>query len=295
MDSASVPFSGFLQSIMYQPGMEPQSTDESQGLAVLDLGVHSNLDLNDIDFDLLGYWNADVATDSNSMVQTFTPKSDDSMDLTEMRQNLVKVWTDSPWRWHPATSDGSYTEMRNLPVSSSDDTTTLRERRKRLGRTVPDKLEPAARDGAMAVVLKTCDDPEMMARVASSFPSVEMMDSLIHIFLASHFCQTPPYVHPATFNLNTRWPDWVAIAAASGAILTPVPTLRKWGFAIQEAVRLILPERFNSSNATIKERDLVESLILWLDMALWSGSRRKMEIAESHLGIPLTVGGQSFM
>lgn len=34
---------------------------------------------------------------------------------------------------------------------------------------------------------------------------------------------------------------------------------------------------------------LVQALILVQDIGLWSGNRRKMEIAECHLGIPVTV------
>ncbi|KAH6690442.1 C6 transcription factor RegA [Plectosphaerella plurivora] len=286
---APVPFTGFLQNVLYQPGVEPAKTDAAQGgLAVLDFGAHVDLNLNDVDFDLLGYWNADFHTDS-AMQQAYTPRTDDSVDLTEMRQNLVKLWTDSPWRWHPATGEGSYAELKNVPVPSGDATGALRESRKKLGRTVPDKLEQPGRDGALAVILKTCEELEVMTRVASSFPSVDMMDSLIHIFLAAHFCQTTQFIHQATFKLNSQWPDWLAVTAASGAILTPVPTLRKWGFAIQEAVRLFLPKRFEKSNTAIQELGLVQTLCMWLEIALWSGNRRKMEIAECHLAIPVTM------
>lgn len=285
---AAVPFSGFLQNVMYQPGVEPVKADEAQGLPVLDFWGNTDLNLNEFDFDMLGYWNTDFNTDGAPQ-QTYTPRTDDSVDLTEMRQNLVKVWTDSPWRWHPSTGEGSYDELGNVPAPSGDATGALRESRKRLGSTVPDKLEQPGRDAVLAVVLKTCDELDVMTRVASSFPSVDMMDSLIHIFLASHFCQTPQFIHQATLKLNSQCPEWLAITSAAGAVLTPVPTLRKWGFAVQEAVRIFLPRRFEKSNTRIQEFGMVSSLCLWLEIALWSGNRRKMEISECHLAIPVTV------
>ena len=39
---------------------------------------------------------------------------------------------------------------------------------------------------------------------------------------------------------------------------------------------------------------LVQALILVQDVGLWSGNRRKMEIAECHLSIPITVSPTHF-
>lgn len=286
--SSVVSFSDFLQNVIYEPDAATSRIQEAQGLAVLDIGGHVNLDMDKGDFSLLGYWSAHFLGDA-AVSQTLTPESDDSVDLSQMRQNLVKLWTDSPWRWHPSGVDSSYQEQSNLPVSAGDAAGAVRESRKRLRKTVPGKLEQSGRDGVMGIVLKSCKSNEMMARVASAFPSVDLMNSLIHIFLASHFCQTSQWIHQATFDMNAQWPDWLAMAAASGAILTPVPTLRKWGFAVQEAVRMTIAENFEKTNTAIKALGLVQALVLTQDVALWSGNRRKMEIAECHLGIPVTV------
>ncbi|KAM0519148.1 hypothetical protein ACHAPW_002394 [Verticillium nonalfalfae] len=241
-------------------------------------------------YPLLDYWNVDLLGDGFQQSQTFTPSPEDSIDLVQMRKNLVQAWTESPWRWSLSRVNAGYGEQSNLPVPSPDVTGALRESRKNLGETVvTDRLDGAARDGVLAIVLKTCKTSEMMARVASSFPSAEVMDSLIHIFLASHFCQTSQWIHQATFDMKAMPADWHAMAAASGAVLTPVPTLRRWGFAVQEAVRVTIPEKFESVNTTIKDVGLVQSLSLVQDVALWSGNRRKMEIAECHIGIPANM------
>ncbi|CRK13621.1 hypothetical protein BN1723_010115, partial [Verticillium longisporum] len=296
VDVAGQAFSGFLHNVIYEPGYDGARVTEGhgqgqvQGLSVLDLSAHNNLDLTDVDFSLLDYWNVDLLGDGFQQSQTFTLSPEDSIDLVQMRKNLVQAWTESPWRWSLSRINAGYGEQSNLPVPSPDVTGALRESRKKLGETVvTDRLDGAARDGVLAIVLKTCKTSEMMARVASSFPSAEVMDSLIHIFLASHFCQTSQWIHQATFEMKAMPADWHAMAAASGAVLTPVPTLRRWGFAVQEAVRVTIPERFESVNTTIKDVGLVQSLSLVQDVALWSGNRRKMEIAECHIGIPANM------
>ena len=47
--------------------------------------------------------------------------------------------------------------------------------------------------------------------------------------------------------------------------------------------------QFEANNSTICDLGLLQTFILGLDIGLWSGNRRKMEIAECHLLIPITV------
>ncbi|GKT83565.1 C6 transcription factor [Colletotrichum tofieldiae] len=285
----TLPFSDFLQNVIYEPGMEASRMAEAQGLAVLDFCDNSNLELNEVDFGLLDHWNMDGMDNAGSN-QSFTPRTDDSIDLVQMRQTLVKVWTESPWQWAPNKLDSGYVEHPNFSVPVDDaSNAAFQASRKKHARIVKDKLDQSGRDQILAIVLSTCKNDNLMSRVASSFPSLEVMDSLIHIFLASHFCQTSQWIHHGSFSINSQWPEWLAVAASFGATLTPVQTLRKFGFALQEAVRVTIPARFEDANTSIKNLGLVQTLILGQDIGLWSGNRRKMEIAECHLLIPITV------
>lgn len=45
------------------------------------------------------------------------------------------------------------------------------------------------------------------------------------------------FIHMSTFTLNGQRPEWLATVTAAGAVMTPVPILRRFGFAIHEAVR----------------------------------------------------------
>ncbi|KAH9909377.1 hypothetical protein F4778DRAFT_768243 [Xylariomycetidae sp. FL2044] len=285
-----LPFGDFLRDVIYDQSLDPSRLAEAQGLAVLDFCDDTNYELNEVDFGLLDHWNVDAASD-RVITQAATPQTDDStVDMTQMRQRLVKIWTESPWRWMPESRDHGYGEHSNLPLPYRDSASQqFQESQKRMDRVVPDKLDASSRDKMLSIILNTCRSDVMRMRVASSFPSVEVMDTLTHIFLASHLCSVSGWIHFGTFALNAQWPEWLAVATSAGAVMTPVTTLRKFGFAMQEAVRIAIPSRFEENNTGIKDLGLVQTLVLVQDIGLWSGNRRKMEIAECHLLIPITM------
>lgn len=241
VDVAKLPFSDFLRDVLYEQSLGDQSRyAEAQGLAVLDFCDDANLELNDIDFGLLDHWNIDGnmfgqdanATGPQSKTQEPAP------DMDKMRQRLVQIWTKSPWRFNPEKTDTGFNEQGNLPLPPRDaGAARLHIRQLRQDPVVSETLYSSGRDKILAIVLSTCRNDNMMSRVASSFPSTEVMDSWIHIFLASHMCQVSSFIHYPTFSLNNQWPEWLAMAASAGAVLAPVPTLRRFGFALQEAVR----------------------------------------------------------
>lgn len=243
-------FSDFLRDVLYDQPLHSGRMTDNQGLSVLDFCDDTNLDLTDMDFGILDHWNGDSIMTTPLPTNPDTPQTDSSVDISQMRQNLVKVWTDSPWRWDPTANDNGYREQGNLPVPTKDTTSAqFQERRKRLEKIVQEKLEPSSRDRMLAIVLSICRQTSTTNRVASSFPAVDVMDTLVHLFLNSHACQVSGWIHFPTLKLNQQWPEWIAVAAASGAMLTPILTLRKFGMALQEAVRksyisLILAEYF---------------------------------------------------
>ncbi|KAI1639473.1 hypothetical protein F4809DRAFT_648556 [Biscogniauxia mediterranea] len=291
-EMASGPFSDFLRDVLYEQSMDNLRLAEGQGLAILDFCDNTNYELNDVDFGLLDHWNLDGMVDRQMTTQAATPQTDDSavVDMTHMRQKLVQIWTNSPWRWIPDKRDHAFGDINNLPLPFRDSTNQqFQESQKRMDRAISDKLDMSSRDKILSIVLTTCQSDSMRTRVASSFPSAEVMDSLVHIFLAAHSCSVSGWIHFGSFNLNAQWPEWLASAAASGAVMAPVPTLRKFGFAVQEAVRISIPNKFDENNTGIVDLGLVQTLVLGQDVGLWSGNRRKMEIAECHLLIPITM------
>jgi len=292
VDTASVPFSDFLRDVLYQQSLSNSDrAADPQGLAVLDFCDDANLDLRDTDFGLLDNWNVGGIDSQDLNVQEAQEfRSEESAHISSIRSRLVKIWTKSPWRWEPRRSDTGYTEQSYLPLPARDaNETRLQENGRSVDQVVEERLQDSVRDKILAIVLSTCRDDSVKTRVRSSFPSTDTMDSWINIFLASHLCSVSSWVHFGSFSLNTQWPEWLGMAASAGAALTPVPALRRFGFALQEAVRLTIPARFEENNTKIADIGLVQALMLVQDVGLWSGNRRKMEIAECHLPIPIAM------
>lgn len=287
MEIGRLPFSDFLRDVLYDQSIgDTHRLDEPQGLAVLNFCDDANLELRDVDFGLLNHWNIE----GNLSVADTAPQQlqqDESVDISAIRSRLVKIWTESPWRWTPRKSDTGYIEQphMSLPAAEAD----MPEGGRQTDRVIKERLDASSRDKILAIILSRCHENSVRAKVASSFPSAKLIDSWIHIFLASHLCQVSAWIHHGSFSLNEQCPEWLAIAAAAGAVHTPVPTLRRFGFALQEAVRLTIPDRFEENNTKIADICLVQALVLVQDVGLWSGNRRKMEIAECHLAIPIAM------
>ncbi|KAG6048031.1 hypothetical protein E4U17_007307 [Claviceps sp. LM77 group G4] len=284
------PFYEFLRDVLYEQPIEPNKTAGSLAMPVLDLCDNANLDLTDADYGVLYNWNLDSVVSEPMPVEQLTYHAGNPADMNQMRKDLVKVWTGSPWRWDPKSDDNGYKEQSYCAVPSNETSSAqFQTSRDRLERVTVEKLEQPSRDRVMSILLSQCRDPLTANRVASSFPTVDVLDTLIHMFLAAHACQVDSWIHFPTLKLNEQQPDWIAMAAAHGGAMIPISALRKFGMAVMEAVRVAIPARFEENNTAIQNGSLVQALILVQDLGLWSGNRRRMEIAECHLVIPVTM------
>lgn len=296
-DPGHMPFFDFLRDVLYEQPIDASRVIDPQTMSVLDFCSNNSLELTDMDFGLLDYWNMDGMADGSIappppiLQGDFSNRPETANEISQMRQNLVRVWTDSPWRWQPRQDiDTGYGHLGDLPVSASDTASlNVQGRGKGLERMSTEKLDHPSRDKVLAMMLATCRSDATSQRVAGSFPTTEFLDTMIHIFLASQACLVSGWIHFPTLKLQGRYPEWIAGAAAAGAVISSVPTLTKFGYAVQEAVRISMPNRFEEDNLAIHDIGLLQAYVLWQDIGLWSGNRRKMEIAECHLVIPVTV------
>ncbi|KAI1263054.1 hypothetical protein F5Y18DRAFT_395944 [Xylariaceae sp. FL1019] len=287
-NGGSAPFSDFLHNVLYSPSLDPSRLVDAQGLTVLDFCDNDGFELTDMEFGMLDHWNFEEQ--SMPVTQVVTPQTDDSsVDMTSIRRKLVKIWAESPWRFNP-DKDHGYQAQGNLPIPFRDPASRqFQNSKKQMDRVIQDKVDLSSRDKILAIVLSTCRDTATRTRISSSFASAELIDIFVHIFLAAHLCSVANFVHFGTLRFSAQSPEWLAVAAASGAILTPIPALRKFGVALQEAIRLAIPERFEEKNKTITDPSLVQAVIIGQDIGLWSGNRRQMEIAESFGLLPINM------
>lgn len=76
---------------------------------------------------------------------------------------------------------------------------------------------------------------------------------------------------------------------SAGAALSKSPRVRKLGYAFQEAARAANSTTFEGDNRNIRKLRPMQSLAFVLDIGLWSGDRRKVEIAESFSNCLVTM------
>ena len=242
MDPTRLPFSDFLRDVLYENSADSSRSGPIQGLTILDFCNFSNLDLNEDDFGLLDHWNVEG---NHGLAQGVTRSAaghgrDGSADMAQVRQDLVKMWTNSSWAPDARPLEGSRNSA--MTAGGSDSTPDSRDR---VERVTSERLEYSTRDRVLALVLNN-SRRNVSGRVASSFPSVEVMDILVHNFLTSLANQASEWIHFPTFRLNAQSPEWITIAAAAGTTLSAVPTLRKFGFILQDAARELISNNAKS-------------------------------------------------
>ncbi|KIW99953.1 uncharacterized protein Z518_10881 [Rhinocladiella mackenziei CBS 650.93] len=195
-----------------------------------------------------------------------------------------QAFRDSIWLWTPTLGDIGNAEQANLSLPFDH---SILETEGIDPAPIPEQLSLASRDSILALILSTCN-ATIYPRVVSCFPSQAMLTRLLNISLIHHLRGDDSWIHPGTLSINEEIPEFLAAMIASGATTCRVPEIRKLGFAIQEAVRMAMPERFESDNRNTRKLRMLQSYALHLNVSLWSGDRRKMEIAES-FALPLVT------
>jgi hypothetical protein len=290
MDFDDSSLADFLKDIMHTSPdavSRPFFADPSSNYTprdVLNFGIDTTFDFSDIDFGLPPLPPLPEAERPPYIVNfpvneqpprsgTRTPDVRNSIDLG------TQAFKKSLWQFIPSQEDHGYAEQLNLSLPYKDiDSPEIR-----LAADVSlshQRLDQSSRDRILAMILSTCE-PAMFPRVVSSFPSAELLDNLMHQFFTFELSRTDSWLHLPTCRLNGQKAELTGIIIAAGAVLSTVPVVRNLGFAIQESVRLAIPKIFEADNSRTRDLQTLQAYALELNIGLWSGDRRKMEIAES--------------
>lgn len=248
---------------------------------IMDLNFDMDVGLTDLDLGLLDQYNFQIpftAGTPSTDAQGLEPQPLES-DSAPVRAEAFKQ---SIWRYLPRRDkDHSGMEQTNLAFPDSDKDNKRRAHLPQR-RAVNERLGRVSRDRIMALVLSTCS-PENVKRIASAFPSVELLDGLIQFFLTSPVLDVQSWFHLPTLELAKLSPELLACIVSAGAASTPDVPLRKLGFALHEAARMGQAKTFEEDNSAIRNLQAVRTFLLQLLVGTWSGMSRKMEIAESFL------------
>jgi hypothetical protein len=286
MDESSL--AGFLNNVMdvANPNMEDFMSQDHTPRDIFNFGIDADLAFNDMDYGWI--------TSQNSRAQMWNydfipePDSHRGQQTPDVRSGITagaKAYERSLFRWAPQRQEHAYAEQVNLSLPKKD----IQNLETRLAPAILDhRLEQSSRDRILAMLLSTCE-PANIESIVTSFPSAEVLDQFIQIFFGSEVSRSDSWIHLPTFKLQAQRPELTGIIVAAGACLSPISTVRKLGFAIQEAVRISLARICENDNSRTRELELLQTYALELGIGLWSGNKRKMEIAESNSQPLVTV------
>ncbi|KAL4805201.1 hypothetical protein BDV18DRAFT_142146 [Aspergillus unguis] len=237
-----------------------------------------DFDLTEVDFGLIDFYNA-RSSEPNSR-QDSDRDSGIALGAEAYRRSSLSAY-------QPTRENHAFADHGDLSVPKSIDSPEMSFRSDR-GQILSERLSPGTRDLIFSMVLQTSQRANL-ARIMKSFPSTELLDSLIQEFFASQSRQVDSWIHGPTFNPNEERPDMVGIVAAAAAVRSSIPTIRRLGYALMEVVRLQMSSKYENDNTVIRDLRASQTFVLTIDIGMWSGSGRRTEIAESFQQPVLTM------
>ncbi|KAI8937433.1 hypothetical protein NX059_005156 [Plenodomus lindquistii] len=268
------------------PPFETFFSGQATPRGIMDLSFDLDTGLTDLDLGLLDQYNFQVPFSADTP-STEAPGPEVQIPDSDNVPVRTEAFKQSIWRYLPQPNkDYSGAEQEHLAFSDDKDANHRSHITQR--RVIVEKLHRVSRDRLMALVLGTCS-PENVKRIASAFPSIELLDGLIQYFLTSPSLDTQSWLHLPTFSPSRISPELLACMVSAGAATTPDISLRKLGFALHEASRVGQSRAFEGDNTAIRDLQHLRNFFLQLKVGMWSGISRKMEIAESFLQPLMTM------
>ncbi|KAJ4120096.1 hypothetical protein NW768_010379 [Fusarium equiseti] len=260
-----------------------------------DVDMFSYNELDDIDLRFLDSYNTSIPFEIRSIQPTprgaQTPRAASHTDPGEPAAMCTEAFQNSHWKFRPNAKDHAGAEEHNLALPATDSAYPSPESGVALDlntRVTCAKLEGPARDRILMMVVSSCRSDHLSKAVAS-FPSAELLDTLLQYYLTSPVSHATAFIHAASLNPNEKRPELIAAMAACGAVLTSDPALSKLGYAIQECLRISVAKHWERDNSLVRDLQLTQAFQIILEMGVWSGLPRKVEIAESFFHPVLTM------
>ena len=287
VDNGSELYSDFLKDLLFT---SPEAFD-----------INASYPKNTTNFALFDFWDPDVGDNFETSDFANVPFSDipsiptpnsasigaidnlGSSELDPTDQMAIaaggKAFSTSVWHWVPESSDNRTQGQADLAPSS----TLFNEAGDVLAitpETLSKKLVPTDRDRVLSILLAHCERNHVV-RVASAFPSYQIMEKLMHAALHFQTVSTVSWLHIPTFSPHAAKDELLAALVACGAFLSPIAAAEKLGTAMIDIVFCALVQCFEKDNASTRSTQLWQCYLTILNLMFWSGSKRIMEIGES--------------
>ncbi|KAJ4506708.1 hypothetical protein HRR83_007765 [Exophiala dermatitidis] len=251
-----------------------------------DFGDSCGFELDDADLRFLEAYNNNLPFELDSLIQnshSVQEPANAPSDPCRPAALGTEAYRNYYWKFRPNVQDHGAAEEHNLSLPSASYDRGSPESRISLDRRITSaRLTLSSRDKILTCVMQSCRTDDL-SRVVESFPAAELLDTLLQYYLTSPIARSDSFLHVATFDPNKKRPELLAAMIAAGAVLTSDPALCKLGLAIQECQRVAIPRHWERNNALTRDLELWQAYLIVLEVGLWSGHSRKVEIAESFL------------
>ncbi|EED24420.1 C6 transcription factor RegA [Talaromyces stipitatus ATCC 10500] len=248
---------------------------------LISFGLETDLDLSIVDLSFLESYNSrnpfefgELPPEPLPLPSVTTPEI--NIEKTGHPASLGKLL----WRFVPAPQDHGLAEHDNLLLPDQTESNPTPQSLVEVEhRTTAEKLDLSSRDKILGIFLRQMKQPNISQAV--SFPSVDLLDSFIQYYLTAPFSNVRSWLHLPTLNFRKSRSELLLGLAAAGAVLAPDLALRKLGYAMHEVLRIQLTAAVEEDNTAARNLEMHQGFYLYLDIGLWSGNSRKIEIAES--------------
>lgn len=139
--------------------------------------------------------------------------------------------------WKPVHEDHAFDDHENLSVPQAIDSPEASAIDRQI---LSERLSSSSRDLIFGLVLEISREANL-TRIMKSFPSTELLDGLIQQYFEYQSHWVDSFIHGPTFRLNSEHASILAALASASAVRSPIPTIRKLGYALLEIVRLYMP------------------------------------------------------
>lgn len=226
------------------------------------------------------------------------------------RARGYEAFKKSPWLWTPVMQDHAYAEGSQLSVDEPRIMASPQVSRSDASSASSQlKCSSSTRDQVLALVLRF----SLSSLRIQCFPSCQLLDVLVQaFFVRERGYDSDPWIHEPTFSTAAAAlssddkstvegrkqsaggcrTELLAGIVAAGATLFAVPGVWKMGLALQEICKLSTAAAVDEDNRLVRDLQSVQAFFLWTKIGLWSGFRRKMEIAEGFGHVVPTVSCQ---
>ncbi|OHE97244.1 hypothetical protein CORC01_07498 [Colletotrichum orchidophilum] len=150
-------------------------------------------------------------------------------------------------------------------------------------------LSAAARNAIVCMILHNTSRANA-GPVLAAFPSAGALDALLGVYARECWGASAAkpeindMVHLPTLRLERQRPELLGALVAMGAIRAGSAVARKFGFAMQEVVRVSSFRSWEENNADFCDISLSQGFFLQQHTAFFSGVRRKVAFAEACSG-----------